>query len=91
MEKNRRRRGVELVQAPSTKFGFQKTLRVELLPGAEEVVRLTHLLTAIGNQPLEVTPWALSVMDVGGTCVVPQPRADLHPSEFPEGPRHAPG
>ena len=76
---------VELTQAPSKKFGFQKTLRVELLPGAEEIVRITHRLTAIGDQPLDVTPWALSVMDVGGTCLVPQPPADLHPSEFPEG------
>jgi hypothetical protein len=76
---------VELTQAPSKKFGFQKTMRVELLPGADEVVRLTHRLTAIGDQPLDVTPWALSVMNVGGTCVVPQPQADLHPSEFPEG------
>jgi hypothetical protein len=76
---------VELTQPPSTKFGFQKVLRVELLPGEEEVVRLTHCLTAIGAKPLDVTPWALSVMDVGGTCVVPQPPADLHPSEFPEG------
>jgi hypothetical protein len=76
---------VEIAQPPSKKFGFQKTLRVELLPGNDEVVRLTHRLTAIGDQPLDLTPWALSVMDVGGTCVVPQPKADLHPSEFPEG------
>ena len=76
---------VELTQPASKEFGFQKTLRVELLPGADEMVRLTHRLTATGNQPLEVTPWALSVMDVGGMCVVPQPKADLHPTEFPGG------
>jgi hypothetical protein len=76
---------VELTQPPSKKFGFQKTMRVELLPGAEEVVRVTHRLTAIGDQTLELTPWALSVMDIGGTCVVPQPKFDLHPSEFPDG------
>jgi hypothetical protein len=76
---------VELTQPPSKKFGFQKTMRVELLPGAEEIVRVTHRLTAIGDRPLEITPWALSVMDIGGTCVVPQPPFDLHPSEFPDG------
>jgi hypothetical protein len=76
---------IELTQPPSKQFGFQKTMRVELLAGLEEVVRVTHRLTAIGDKPLNVTPWALTVMDVGGTCVVPQPRADLHPSEFPEG------
>ena len=76
---------VELAQPPSKAFGFQKALRVEILPGADEMVRLTHRLTAIGDKPLEVTPWALSVMDGGGTCLVPQPKADLHPTEFPEG------
>lgn len=82
---------VELTQPPSGKFGFQKVMVVELLPGAEEVVRITHRLTAIGAKPLEITPWALSVMDVGGTCVVPQPKADLHPSEYPEGRETLPG
>ncbi len=76
---------VELTQAPSKKFGYQKAITVELLPGADEIVRLTHRLTNIGDKPLEVTPWVLSVMDIGGTCIVPQPQADLHPSEFPEG------
>jgi hypothetical protein len=76
---------VELTQPASRKFGFQKIMRVELLPGVEEVVRITHRLAAVGETPLYIAPWALSVMDVGGTCVVPQPRADLHPSEFPDG------
>ena len=76
---------VELTQSPSKTFGYQKAMTVELLPGADEIVRITHRLTNIGDKPLEVTPWVLSVMDIGGTCVVPQPPADLHPSEFPEG------
>jgi len=74
---------VELTTPPGKKFGFQKTLRVEML--ADETVRVTHRLTATGSKPLEVTPWALSVMNIGGTALVPQPKADLHPSEFPEG------
>ena len=83
---------VEVRQPPSAKFGFQKTLRVELLPGGDdEVVRVTHCLTATGDKPLDIVPWALSVMDVGGTCLVPQPKADLHPSEFAEGRPTLPG
>lgn len=74
---------VELTTPPSKPFGFQKTLRVEMLAG--ETVRVTHRLTAVGDRPLEVTPWALSVMNIGGTALVPQPKSDLHPSEFPEG------
>ena len=76
-------KAVEIVQPPSKTFGFQKTLRVEMLE--DEVVRVTHLLTNIGNKPIEVTPWSLSVMAPGGVALIPQPKLDLHPGEFPEG------
>jgi len=69
--------------SPVSAFGFQKILRVELLEN--EVVRVTHRLANVGKTPLEVTPWALSVMAPGGMALVPQPPLDLHPSEFPEG------
>ena len=74
---------VEIVQAPNKAFGFQKTLRVELL--ADEVVRLTHVLTNVSGQALEISPWSLSVMAPGGVALIPQPPLDLHPSEFPDG------
>ncbi len=71
------------ISHPVSAFGFQKTLRLELLP--DEIVRVTHLLTNVGGKPLDVTPWALTVMAPGGTAIIPQPPLDLHPSEFPEG------
>jgi hypothetical protein len=74
---------VEIVQPASKKFGFQKTLRVELLAG--DVVKVTHLLANTGGKPLGVSPWALSVMAPGGMALIPQPPLDLHPSEFPDG------
>ena len=74
--------GVEIAQ-PVSEFGFQKTLRIEMLK--DEVVRVTHLLTNASMQALQVTPWALSVMAPGGTALIPQPRLDFHPTEFPEG------
>jgi len=73
---------VEITQPPSP-YGFQKTLRVEM--GADEAVCVTHSLKNLGAKPIEVTPWALSVMAPGGTAYIPQPRLDLHPNEFPEG------
>ncbi len=73
---------VELAQ-PAGTFGFQKTIRVELL--ADEVVRITHFLTNEGSTTLDVTAWVLSVMAPGGVALIPQPPMDLHPSEFPEG------
>jgi hypothetical protein len=73
----------EIIQPANKEHGFQKTLRVELLEG--ELVRVTHLMTNSGGEPLDITPWALSVMAPGGVALLPQPALDLHPSEFPEG------
>ena len=74
---------VEIIQPAQKQYGFQKTLRVELLEG--ELVRVTHIMTNAGGQPLDITPWALSVMAPGGVALIPQPALDLHPSEFPDG------
>jgi hypothetical protein len=74
---------VEIVQPASKAFGFQKTLRVELLEN--EIVRITHLLTNVGGEAIDLSPWALSVMAPGGVALIPQPKLDTHPSEFPEG------
>jgi hypothetical protein len=70
------------ISSPVSPFGFQKTLRVEMLKN--EVVRVTHILANTGKQSLDITPWALSVMAAGGTAIIPQPRLDIHPTEFPE-------
>jgi hypothetical protein len=74
---------VEIAQPTSKKFGFQKTLRVEMLE--DEVVRITHILANTGRKTLQISPWSLSVMAPGGVALIPQPALDLHPSEFPEG------
>jgi len=74
---------VEIVQPAHAGFKFQKTLRVELLPG--EVVRVTHLLTNAGATSLDLSPWALSVMAPGGVALIPQPELGAHPSEWPAG------
>jgi hypothetical protein len=79
---------VEIIQPPVSAYGFQKSLRVELL--AHEIVRITHRLANIGNKPLDLTPWALSVMAPGGTAIIPQPPLEIHPSEFPEGRKTVP-
>lgn len=74
--------GADIIQPASTAFGVQKTLRIELLEN--ETVRVTHLLTNSGSKTLDLTPWALSVMATGGTALIPQPKLDVHPSEFPK-------
>jgi hypothetical protein len=74
---------VEVTQAPSKAFGIQKSMVVELLDN--ELVRITHRLTNMGKKAINLTPWALSVMAPGGVALIPQPRLDLHPDEFPDG------
>ena len=75
--------GVELVQAANKQFGFQKTMRVELL--ADDVVKITHKLANVSGKRLAISPWTLSAMAPGGVALIPQPPLDLHPSEFPDG------
>lgn len=74
---------VEIVQPANKTHSFQKTMRVELLEN--EVVRVTHILTNPGDKAIDLSPWALSVMAPGGVALLPQPKLDVHPSEFPEG------
>jgi hypothetical protein len=81
-----RKRGpttVEITQAASKAYGFQKSMLVELFD--TEMVRITHRLTNVGRKEIDVTPWSLSVMAPGGVALIPQPRLDLHPDEFPAG------
>src|SRR5258708_6175843 len=65
---------VEIIQPASKSLGFQKTLRVELL--ADEVVRITHLLTNLRRHPLHLPPPALSLITPAGVALIPQP--NLH-------------
>ena len=74
---------VEIVQPADKTFGFQKTIRIEMLAG--EVVKLTHALTNTTDKAQDISPWTLSVMAPGGVALIPQPPLDLHPSEFPDG------
>jgi hypothetical protein len=74
---------VEIAQPVHAGFGFQKTMRVEMLPG--EVVCVTHVLTNEGSKPLDISPWVLSVMAPGGVALIPQPELGAHPGEWPEG------
>ncbi len=72
---------VEITQ-PAGPFGFQKRMRVEVLEG--DLVKITHFLTNVCDKPLDITPWTLTVLAPGGSALIPQPKLDVHPSEFPK-------
>ncbi|MHB0936830.1 MAG: hypothetical protein ACYDCO_18005 [Armatimonadota bacterium] len=53
--------------------------QIEITMGAEDnIVVLTHRLTNIGPWSIELAPWALTVMDAGGTCIVGLPEKRPH-------------
>jgi hypothetical protein len=64
--------GVRALQPPGELSGVAKTLEVRLSPDADRV-ELEHVLTNRGEKPLELAPWALTVLAPGGISVIPLP------------------
>jgi len=50
--------------------GIRKELTIALHPTAARV-RLTHRLTNVGLWPVELAPWAITQMRLGGTVILP--------------------
>ncbi len=68
---------VRLVQTPETTTGVQKEIGLRLADG-EAGVEVVHRLWNTGGSPVELAPWALSVMAPGGTAIVPLPPRGSH-------------
>ncbi len=68
---------VRFIQPPESTTGLQKEIDITLSPsGAQATV--THRLTNHTLWPVELAPWALSVMAPGGTAVLPLPPRGSH-------------
>lgn len=63
---------VRLIQPTEPATGIQKELDLELAPDAARL-RVTHRLRNHGAWPIELAPWALSVMAQNGTAILPLP------------------
>ena len=66
---------------PETSNGLQKELEIRLAPVGTGVT-LIHRLTNLGQQPVTLALWALTVMAAGGIAVVPQPPLGEHPRDL---------
>jgi len=64
---------LRLIQPTEPTTGMQKTLEVKL---TEDHVEVAHTLNNEGLWPVEVAPWALSVMAVNSVAIIPQPQGD---------------
>jgi hypothetical protein len=64
--------GVRLTGAPQVAGGLSKTLEVRLQKG-RPAVSLLHCLTNQGDEPIELAPWAITQLPLGGQAILPQP------------------
>jgi hypothetical protein len=72
---------VHVVQPTEKTTGIQKELDIHLCANRNHV-RIVHRLRNTGPWPVELAPWALSVMAQGGTAIVPHPPRGSHPKDL---------
>lgn len=69
--------GVRVRQDVEETTGMRKELEI-LLDASAAHVTVTHRLTNVGLWPVELAPWALSVMAQGGKAIIPFPPRGSH-------------
>ena len=67
-----------LIEKP-TKIRREMVVRLE--PKSPRIT-VEHRITNQGDIPLELAPWALSVMAPGGYAILPQPPQGKHPQDY---------
>ena len=71
-------RVANLIEGPA-KIRREMVVRLEKMTPK---VTVEHRITNQGDRPLEVAPWALSVMAEGGYAVLSQPPQGTHPQDY---------
>jgi hypothetical protein len=69
--------GMRLTQAPEEGSGIQKAMTVTMA-AEDDVVIVEHTLTNFGPWPVELAPWALTVLAPGGMAIAPLPEKRTH-------------
>ncbi len=72
--------GLRLTMPPGPLSGIQKAIEITLDPDSSEV-QVRHRLRNTGAWPVELAPWAISVMAPGGFAIAPLPTA-FHPDRL---------
>lgn len=80
---------VSLVQAVESSTGIRKAMEIRLDPEADRL-QVAHRLTNLNPWPVELAPWAITMMAAGGVAIVPQEPFAPHPDHL-EGPEAARG
>ncbi len=71
---------VRLTAEPDSAQGIQKEMDVQLA-GKGSRVKVVHRLKNIGSKPLELSPWAVTVLAPGGVEIIPQPAKKPYPKD----------
>jgi hypothetical protein len=74
-------RGIRLRPAPETANGIQKEIDITI-DKKRPRVRLRHRILNIGQNPVKLAPWALTVMAPGGTMILGLPPRGSHPKDL---------
>jgi len=72
--------GLVLTMPPEKLSGIQKEIEITLDPVSSRI-RVIHRLRNTGRWPVELAPWAISVMAPGGFAIAPMPTA-FHPDRL---------
>jgi len=72
--------GLRLTMPPGPLSAIQKAIEITLDPASSEV-RVLHRLRNAGAWPVELAPWAISVMAPGGFAIAPLPTTH-HPDRL---------
>jgi hypothetical protein len=73
--------GVRLIQPVEGTTGMQKEIEVRLAETGSQV-HVLHRLRNAGMWPVELAPWALTVMAPGGVAIFPLPPRGPHPKNL---------
>jgi hypothetical protein len=68
--------GVRLTGLPEPATGIVKMIEIRLSPDRAEVT-LQHELRNAGLRPVVLAPWALTMLRLGGTAILPQPAGNV--------------
>ncbi|HWA82395.1 MAG TPA: hypothetical protein VG820_03105 [Fimbriimonadaceae bacterium] len=71
--------GWHIFTAPTEKYLVQKEIRIQAAPNG---FKLEHRVSNHNAFEIELAPWTLTVMAVGGECIFPQPEAGEHASNL---------
>ena len=64
--------GIRTLQEPGEVTAMQKSLEITLETDTN-LVTVLHKLTNTGNEAFELSPWALTVLTLNGTAIIPLP------------------